>query len=657
MLVMDRLFAALVAAVLVLVVITAYWEHRPQWMMFQRQYYIELARAVDQPVMREEIEALSREIKQDWIPALDVTDRCRTCHIAVEDPNFKEAEEPLRTHPKISAHPPAKFGCTTCHGGQGLATNMEEAHGHVENWNFPLLPAQVTEGSCGKCHLAEDIPEAPVLTEGRRLVRAAGCVGCHEIQDLKPQMIGPDLTGLGSKVSRAWLKKWLKRPKDYLPETYMPDFSLSDEEIDALVEFLMTSRSEYVEITVPPAESEESDDLYETGRIRFRESRCITCHAIEGKGGTIGPDLTFVADKVSKKWLYAWLSNPKAYFPRTRMSHFNFNESDLVAVVEYLWEEMGELWPEERSELFESPPFDPEKAARGKEVAKKYGCYGCHELPEGVKGGEIAPDLSRIGSKPVYRLDFRRTDIERSLPNWLFVKVKYPRVFADNLKMPDYEFTDRQAALITAALMGYADRPKGGEYVVPGPKAQEYNPQGPFAELLKEYECLVCHTIRGRGGNLAPDLSIEGSIVQRKWLVDYLLLPYAVRPTLEERMPRFQMGREHAELIADYIFLVLRDDMIPSTIGPLDEAMVQRGKALYYEKYACASCHIVGDSGGYYGPALNRTGERLNPAWVYTRLLDPQKYEPTSREPNLNIPEQDALALTAFLMTLKEDGA
>lgn len=657
---LDRLFFILVVAVLVLIAVTAYREHEPEWEKYQKRYYSRLALQSDQPVLREEIEAASREIKQDWIPALDVVDRCRTCHIAIDVPGFEDEPEPVRTHPPIPDHPIAKFGCTPCHDGQGRATNSEEGHGRVENWAFALLPGQVIEGACGRCHLDTDIPEAASLTEGRRLIDKAGCIGCHEIEGAeKPRMIAPDLTGIGSKVSREWLRKWLKRPKDYLPKTFMPDFRLSDEEIDELVEYLMDSRSEYVENTaLPRITEEEADRLYETGRVRFRESRCIACHSVEGKGGTIGPDLAFVADKVSKKWLYAWLRNPESYLPKTRMPRFSFPERDVRAIVEYFWFDMGELYPEERIEKLKRRYLDREKAERGKEVAKKYGCYGCHELPGGVTGGEIAPALTRIGSKPTYQLDFGKTGIHESLPEWLFVKLKNPRIFAENLKMPDFEFTDKQAELITTALVGFADRPKSGEYVV-APKHTEikYDPPGEFAEVLEEYECLTCHTIKGTGGTLAPDLSIEGSLVQREWLVDYLQLPYAVRPTLEERMPRLKISPERAEAIADYIFMVLRDSRIPSTIGPLDDDMAKRGKELYFEKYVCSSCHIVGTEGGYFGPSLNRTGDRLNPGWVYTRLLDPQKFHPDDREPNLNMPEDDALALTAFLMTLKKEGA
>ncbi|MFQ5716764.1 MAG: cytochrome C, partial [Nitrospinales bacterium] len=75
------------------------------------------------------------EIKQAVIPGArknnfkEITykvDRCMTCHIAYDNPNFENAEHPLKTHPNrgiyIKKHPPDRTGCTWCHKGQGPVT-------------------------------------------------------------------------------------------------------------------------------------------------------------------------------------------------------------------------------------------------------------------------------------------------------------------------------------------------------------------------------------------------------------------------------------------------------------------------------------------------------------------------------------------------------
>jgi cytochrome c1 len=49
-------------------------------------------------------------------------------------------------------------------------------------------------------------------------------------------------------------------------------------------------------------------------------------------------------------------------------------------------------------------------------------------------------------------------------------------------------------------------------------------------------------------------------------------------------------------------------------------------------------------------------GSRLTPAWIYAWLKNPQALRPGVLEPNQNLSDDDARALTAFLMTLKVSG-
>ena len=73
------------------------------------------------------------------LTGLQRVDRCTTCHLGVDDPTMKNAPEPFRYHEGLGPHIPSRFGCTICHGGQGLATTKEEAHGNVQFWQTPLL--------------------------------------------------------------------------------------------------------------------------------------------------------------------------------------------------------------------------------------------------------------------------------------------------------------------------------------------------------------------------------------------------------------------------------------------------------------------------------------------------------------------------------------
>src|SRR5512147_205215 len=68
-------------------------------------------------------------IRQVWLPELDRVDRCRTCHLGIDDPAFAGAAAPFTTHPGtwLATHPADRFGCTVCHDGQGQATDYAYA--------------------------------------------------------------------------------------------------------------------------------------------------------------------------------------------------------------------------------------------------------------------------------------------------------------------------------------------------------------------------------------------------------------------------------------------------------------------------------------------------------------------------------------------------
>jgi hypothetical protein len=80
-------------------------------------------------------------LQQVWVPELQRADRCIVCHQATQWKGFEDAEEPYRTHPEaiLRTHPVERYGCTSCHGGQGFAIDAPEAHGPVAFWEEPLL--------------------------------------------------------------------------------------------------------------------------------------------------------------------------------------------------------------------------------------------------------------------------------------------------------------------------------------------------------------------------------------------------------------------------------------------------------------------------------------------------------------------------------------
>jgi mono/diheme cytochrome c family protein len=114
------------------------------------------------------------------------------------------------------------------------------------------------------------------------------------------------------------------------------------------------------------------------------------------------------------------------------------------------------------------------------------------------------------------------------------------------------------------------------------------------------------------------------------------------------------MPDEEAGFLSGFMENVFRDERVPEQLfaGTPPADQVERGRKLFFERYGCQSCHMVGGKGGYYGPLLDGTGSRLKPGWVYAWLRGPQRWRADVREPDYGLDEADARDLTAYVLSI-----
>jgi cbb3-type cytochrome oxidase cytochrome c subunit len=74
-------------------------------------------------------------------------------------------------------------------------------------------------------------------TPGEKVFFDQGCHGCHTVGKAGTP-IGPDLSRIGAKRSRAYLVGWLKDPAAQAPRAHMPRIRLSNVEIERLATYL-----------------------------------------------------------------------------------------------------------------------------------------------------------------------------------------------------------------------------------------------------------------------------------------------------------------------------------------------------------------------------------------------------------------------------------
>ena len=677
-----RLTFAVSTVVCVLVLaISPLKDFRAEWKHYKRWF---VTYAQTRPDTKKLLADYSPSIDQVWLPGMNVTDRCTTCHQGITQPSLADASvpQPFRAHPPVP-HSVRQWGCTICHRGQGPATEVAEAHETTLAWEQPILPAHFLQASCGSCHPAV-LKETPQLARGLELLTHLNCQGCHKLNNLDRPALGPDLSSVGYKVTREWIYKWLKEPRTILDkdgnvtvngyenesEPRMPKFRLKEEEIRALSAFLSIQKAEQIEkYTINPAVVaawSKKPDLLSQGELRFRQMMCTTCHSLavtragETKliGGEIGPELTKVGSKVNEEWLIAWLRNPKSYLEHSNMPRYGWSDEDLYKVSQYVMNKLTD------SDLLTNVPqlgaATEEEIKTGKRLFAEKGCASCHALSGIAPQKDFGPDLTALGAKNASELEFGKAKIEHNLVSYIQAKLQDPVSVNPAARMPQYNWEQADLDAVTIALLsqiGPAPTSALQHLVVPRPEPA-FQPVGAFAQVYERYKCYACHRFNGYGGTLAPDLSYEGSRAQKKWIADFLKNPQTIRPTLILRMPQFNMSDKDAAIVAEYLFMaVQKPDVDPESVDAkqFTPAMVSLGRQLYEVKYQCQSCHTIGGTGGYVGPNLNNAGNWLTPAWIEAWLRNPQALQPSAIDPRRNFTEEEIRALTAYLMTLKSD--
>ncbi len=235
-------------------------EARPEWAEAQD----EVRRIVTERLGAERAAELPTGLQQIWVEETNRVDRCITCHTTIDwGPELADAPHPARSHPDIpwlGKHAIEKFGCTTCHGGQGSATTTKAAHGEVLHWEEPLLGetrarsyglsgAELMEMRCNQCHLHEPKVEGmPLINAAKDFVVAKNCKRCHTIFG-EGATRGPELTRIGEKHPTAYTfpKVWrhprtalhwhiehFKAPNDVVPNTMMPLYDLEGKMAEGL---------------------------------------------------------------------------------------------------------------------------------------------------------------------------------------------------------------------------------------------------------------------------------------------------------------------------------------------------------------------------------------------------------------------------------------
>lgn len=359
-------------------------------------------------------------ITQNVIPELGTIDRCTTCHPGIEDPRMVDQRQPFRTHPGdyLEYHPPERFGCTICHRGQGRALVFEEAKAEGHHWDYPLLPKELTQSSCGMCHTAEEAEHrgGEVYALGKRLYESKGCASCHQLNG-RGGSLGPALDNVGLKVRgqlpmahvqgphtlAQWLIEHFEDPQRVVVGSKMKPPQLSRDEITALTVYMLSLQDRDLPRSYlsPAKHLEYYRDAHpapETGEQLFQRY-CTVCHDTGTYGrydaffrrfipAVRGPSLIA---SVTPDYLFETIRKGR---PGTEMTAWGADagglaDDEIRRIVTFLLAD-APAESQARTRAWDASLVSQGDPGRGVEIFTKH-CIGCHG-PAGI--GHLGPALA-----------------------------------------------------------------------------------------------------------------------------------------------------------------------------------------------------------------------------------------------------------------------
>ncbi len=268
----------------------------------------------------------------------------------------------------------------------------------------------------------------------------------------------------------------------------------------------------------------------------------------------------------------------------------------------------------------------------GSRLFETKGCSRCHAISG--TGGHAGPDLGVIRPESPANLAQLVTTM------WNHAPAMWQRMQQENLRARPLSEDEVRDLFAFLYLVRYLDEP--------GDSARG-------AELFRTKGCIECHSIRGEGGVVGPDIAtISGVDTPIEWA--QTLWNHA--PNMEKNFvrvgvpwPRFEKG-EMRDLLA-YVREVSGGTRSEHKLLPADP---KHGAELFRKK-ECSQCHALQGEGGHVGPDLATRQTPLSMVGFAGEMWNhsPQMFRAMNAR-ELSRPQfsgQDMADLMAFFNTLR----
>lgn len=581
-------------ASLALLVLAAFEENLAgEWRGYQKSYRLAAIAGATDDRTRSAAEAMEVGFKQLFLPDLKRIDRCQTCHVGTDDPRMIDAELPLRKH-----------------SGDFLE------HHPVEKFGCTICH----DGQGRAVHRMDAHGETPhwpsPLLRGNRVYTSCG--RCHYENDLygaESDLYVAGEPGMRGSPRRAPL------------------------EVHELASWARGGES------------------IARGKQLVLEKGCLGCHTYRGRGGTLGPDISYVGDKgphdfdfrhvhgarTVENWLFEHFKRPSLVTPGTLMPDLRLTDQQATDLTHYMLslhrKEMPAAYtpvPPRRGRGLKTEPVS------GRQLYAMY-CSACHgrngrgstvrdpSSPRSIDAPPelMVPSLNHPDTLAVASDDYLGHLIARGRPGTNMIGWS----------------TDSDGGLLTSEVDRLVDFIRSWEPPRPdGASTASSIGEPRVGEALYVANCSACHGAAGQGG-IGPSLNAAGFLGIAN---DEFLAETIVEGRPNTAMPSFRQfeSRQISDLIA---FLrswhlqrnsresVLR--LVAAAKEPGEPAVSARiGETLY--RTHCVMCHgpagegdlapslatqefltIAGDEYLYETLASGRPGTGM-PAWRHLSDAD-----------------------------------
>lgn len=183
----------------------------------------------------------------------------------------------------------------------------------------------------------------PAVARGKELWESNNCMGCHTIFG-EGAYYAPELTRVYERRGPEFIRAMLRDPESMYPgQRRMQQYDFTDDEIEDLVAFLqwigdvdLNGFPPAPTLAAGAAPSAPTSAAGGSDRPRAFDQMCVACHAVDGRGGNVGPALDGIGDRLDGDYLSRWLENPAAVKQGTTMPRLPLSPEQIAELTTYL---------------------------------------------------------------------------------------------------------------------------------------------------------------------------------------------------------------------------------------------------------------------------------------------------------------------------------